>query len=112
MKIGQPSDNALQMQLGNLAASQKPSLGANAPSRTAVRGAEGSPAAGASVTVSPLARGLERAGRAELADIDLQKVAAVRASIEAGTYVISPEAIGDKLLSNAQELLSRKTDRG
>ncbi len=63
--------------------------------------------AGVAVTVSTLARGLEKTGRGEAADIDTQKVASVRAAIAQGTYVVNPEAIADKLLSNAQEMLNR-----
>jgi negative regulator of flagellin synthesis FlgM len=37
----------------------------------------------------------------------MDKVNAVRASIEQGTYVVNPEVIADKLLANAQEMLNR-----
>lgn len=38
---------------------------------------------------------------------DAQKVAQVKQSIEDGTYKVNAEAIADKLLSNARELLGR-----
>ena len=41
------------------------------------------------------------------ADVDMEKVSAVRTAIEQGTYVVDPQAIADKLLANAQELLDR-----
>jgi negative regulator of flagellin synthesis FlgM len=56
-----------------------------------------------------LARGLEKAARSDGADIDTQKVASVKLAIQDGTYVVNPEAIADKLLSNAQEMLKRTT---
>ena len=105
MKIGQPSDNSVQNHTGNTAASQKP-----APTPSATAAASAAPtarSAGVAVTVSTLARGLEKTGRGEAADIDTQKVAAVRSAIQQGTYVVNPEAIADKLLSNAQEMLNR-----
>jgi negative regulator of flagellin synthesis FlgM len=108
MKIGQPSDNSVQNHTGNTASSQKP-----APTASATAAASAAPtarSAGVAVTVSTLARGLEKTGRGEAADIDTQKVAAVRAAIQQGTYVVNPEAIADKLLSNAQEMLNRTSN--
>lgn len=107
MKIGQPSDNSIQVHSGNAAAVQKAAQGANAGTAASTNAAQGTRAAGVAVTVSTLARGLERAGRGEAADIDTQKVAAVRSAIADGSYVVNPEAIADKLLSNAQEMLNR-----
>ena len=40
-------------------------------------------------------------------EFDAAKVASVSSQIDKGTYKINPEAIADKLISNAQELLSR-----
>ncbi len=40
-------------------------------------------------------------------EFDAAKVASVSSQIDQGTYKIHPEAIADKLISNAQELLSR-----
>ena len=111
MKIGQTPDNSIQVQLGNASAAQKAGQNANAnASSTATNGAtQSTRSAGVAVTVSTLARGLEKSGRSEGADIDTQKVASVRAAIENGSYVVNPEAIADKLLTNAQEMLNRTT---
>ena len=38
---------------------------------------------------------------------DASKVKAVRAAIEKGTFSVDAEAIADKMLSNAQEILAR-----
>lgn len=62
---------------------------------------------GVAVTVSTSARALEQANRGEGADVDTDKVNAVRTAIENGTYVVNAEAIADKLLANAQEMLDR-----
>jgi negative regulator of flagellin synthesis FlgM len=109
MKIGQPSDNSIQIHTGNAAAAQKAGQGATASAAASANAVQSTRSAGVSVTVSTLARGLEKAGRGEAADIDTQKVATVRAAIQDGTYVVNPEAIADKLLSNAQEMLNRTT---
>jgi negative regulator of flagellin synthesis FlgM len=63
---------------------------------------------GVAVTVSTLARSLEVSGSSEPADVDTEKVNAIRAKIEDGTYTVNAEAIADKLLSNAQEMLNSK----
>jgi negative regulator of flagellin synthesis FlgM len=51
-----------------------------------------------------------RRARVRQAEVDAEKVSAVRSAIQQGTYVVNPEAIADKLLSNAQEMLRRTTN--
>ncbi len=109
MKIGQTPDNSIQIQPGKAASTQKAGENANASAAASSGANQSTRSAGVAVTVSTLARGLEKSGRSEGADIDTQKVASVRAAIEGGTYVVNPEAIADKLLSNAQEMLNRTT---
>ncbi len=112
MKIGQPSDNSIQVHNGNAAAAQKAAQtaqGGSASAAASTNATQSTRSAGVAVTVSTLARGMERTGRGEPADVDTQKVAAMRSAIEGGTYVVNPEAIADKLLSNAQEMLNRTT---
>ena len=41
------------------------------------------------------------------ADFDANKVAQVSGAIANGTYKVNPEAIADKLIANAQELLGK-----
>jgi negative regulator of flagellin synthesis FlgM len=105
MKIGQAPDNSIQIQVGNAAAASK--AGQNASATASSNASQGTRSAGVAVTVSTLARGLEKTGKSESADIDMQKVASVRAAIKDGTFLVNPEAIADKLLSNAQEMLNR-----
>ena len=109
MKIGPSVDNSIPVQSGGAAASQKTAQNASASAAATSSTSQGTRSAGVAVTVSNFARGLEKASRGEPADIDTQKVASVRAAIQKGTYVVNPEAIADKLLSNAQEMLNRTT---
>ena len=65
--------------------------------------------AGVAVTVSNQARSLEQVSGVDStdSDVDMGKVEAARSAIEQGTYVVNPEAIADKLLGNAQEMINR-----
>lgn len=109
MKIGQPSDIQASVIQSQTPAAQKSAQGGNAAAAAGANAAQSTRSAGVAVTVSTAARGLEKSSRNEAADIDAQKVASVRAAIQDGTYVVNPEAIADKLLSNAQEMLNRTT---
>lgn len=74
--------------------------------RAAVRPEDAAgPAGGVPVTVSAAARSLEVSPAGS--GIDEAKVAAVRAAIADGTFTVNAGAIADKMLSNAQEILSR-----
>ena len=104
MKIGQPSDFPVSptspAPAGPAAA---PKTGAGA----AATASQSASSAGVAVTVSTQTRALEQANRGESVDVDMEKVNAVRAAIEQGTYAVNPEVIADKLLANAQEMLNR-----
>lgn len=105
MKIGQPSDNPVSV---STTAQPAPAKGSQSASANATAtAAKGTQTPGVAVTVSTLARTLEAAKRGDAADVDMKKVDAVRSAIEKGTYVVNAEAIADKLLSNAQEMLNR-----
>ncbi len=105
MKIGQPSDNPVSVNTTAQAALPKASQSASA--NATATAAKSTQSAGVAVTVSSLARTLEASKRGEPADIDMAKVNSVRAAIKDGTFAVNPEAIADKLLSNAQEMLQR-----
>jgi negative regulator of flagellin synthesis FlgM len=105
MKISQPPDNAVALSSNALAMAAKSGVAANALPKAAVT--KGAQSAGVAVTVSPLARSLEVAENDGASDVDSAKVDAVRSAISQGTYVVNPQAIADKLLSNAQEMLTR-----
>ena len=53
-----------------------------------------------------LARALNQTARST-ADFDAGKVQAVRTAIEKGTFSVNADAIADKMLSNAAEILAR-----
>lgn len=63
--------------------------------------------AGVAVTVSNLARSLATAESGATSDVDTQKVSETRSAIQKGTYAVNPQAIADKLLANAEEMLRR-----
>jgi negative regulator of flagellin synthesis FlgM len=105
MKISQPSDNPVV--LSSNVASTAPKNGPVAGALAKPAASKSTQAAGVAVTVSPMVRSLEAGNTGEISDIDTAKVNAVRASIANGTFVVNAEAIADKLLSNAQEMLTR-----
>ncbi len=103
MKVGQPAE------MPKVSTPSPAASGAAAPAKKEAAATATSTAnsAGVAVTVSTTVRSLEQANRGEAADIDAEKVNAVRQAIEDGTYVVNAEAIADKLLANAQEMLNR-----
>ena len=103
MKIGQPSDSPIPVSSNATPTSPKGGQCATATA-TATKSAQ---SAGVAVTVSPLARSLGATKAADASVVDAKKVAEVRAAIEQGTFVVNAEAIADKLLANAQEMLNR-----
>ena len=105
MKIGPPLVNAILINTGVQTPSAKPERGAVAAANA--NSAKSTLSAGMAITVSTAARSLSAAGRTDAADVDMDKVNAVRAAIQQGTYKINADAIAGKLLSNAQELLTR-----
>ncbi len=70
------------------------------------KGAEAGPEPSAQVALSPAASLLARP--ADDATFDAAKVERIAAAIRDGKYQINPEAIADKLIVNAEELLGRK----
>ncbi len=110
MKIGQPSELPALVTQAKVSASPKAEAGGNATATANANAAKSTRSAGVAVTVSTQARAMEKSTRGETADIDTQKVATVRASIQDGSFTVNPEAIADKLLSNAQEMLKRTTN--
>lgn len=106
MKIGQPSD--LPVVSTPAVASESSAASAKAASQGAAATAtHNASSASVSVTVSAQVRTLAQTDPSESADVDMDKVNAVRSEIEQGTYVVNPEVIADKLLANAKEMLDR-----
>jgi len=105
MKIGQQPDNAPSSAPAAASVPAKPvSAAPAAPTPPSGKGAK-SPGVG--VTVSELARTLEQTRNSGAAEVDMDKVEAMRQAIAQKSYVVSPETIADKLLANAREMLQR-----
>ena len=103
MKIGQSTDITIPAAAPASPATAK----AGATNSPAAHAAQNAKSAGVAVTVSTTARNLEQVANGDSADVDVDKVNAVRSAIEQGTYMVNAEAIADKLLANAQEMLDR-----
>jgi negative regulator of flagellin synthesis FlgM len=104
MKIGQPTDNQLTISAAAQSALSKSGV---ASGKTALS-STGTAPAGVAVTVSSMARALTTSGQGDTPDVDLAKVDAMKTAIRNGQFQANPEAIADKLLSNAQEMLTRQ----
>ncbi len=105
MKIGQPSELPALVTQNQTSGSQKSAAATQTmPNASA---AKSSRSAGVAVSMSALARTLEQNDAGDTADVDAAKVASVKTAIQQGTYSVNAEAIADKLLSNAQEMLNR-----
>ncbi|NCN71470.1 MAG: flagellar biosynthesis anti-sigma factor FlgM [Rhodoferax sp.] len=105
MKINQSPDTSAALSSHAAALAAKTGPAASTLAKTSAN--KSIQSAGVAVSVSSLARSLEASNRGETPDVDTAKVEAVRNAIAQGTYAVNPEAIADKLLSNAQEMLTR-----
>ena len=93
--------------------SPEPSSGVPAPAAkrpeaeaaAQARGAAQQPTQASSVSVSTLTRSMEARRASDAADIDQVKVEQIRASIKDGSYVVDAEAIADKMLADARDML-------
>ena len=117
MKVGQHPDLANLLtqasaakQQGKAAASDQAKAAASAaPASQAASQTSAVAQGGVPVSFSREARGMEPAMRSSGGgDFDAAKVKAVREALANGTFSVDAEAIADKLLSNAQEVLSRR----
>jgi negative regulator of flagellin synthesis FlgM len=101
MKIGHPADKPLP------AAAAGTPAAAGEPAKAGPVHATGVATVDASATValSSTASTLLSSGAA--GEFDAEKVARVSGQIADGSFKINPEAIADKLIANAQELLTK-----
>jgi negative regulator of flagellin synthesis FlgM len=56
------------------------------------------------VVITSTARTMGKDAVNQAAEIDSKKVEAMKTAIQDGSFTVNPEAIADKLLSNAQEM--------
>ena len=99
MKIGSPADKPAltPATTGRTTAGE---AGKTAPTQG---GAEASAQVEISSTASTLLSGVGGAN----AEFDAEKVARIAQAIADGKFTVNPEAIADKLIANAQELLGK-----
>src|SRR4051794_31900883 len=100
MKIGHPADKPLPA----------PAVGTPAAPAEAAKAAPATPAAAsvdASATVALPSAASTLLSAGSTSEFDADKVARIAAQINDGTFKVNPEAIADKLIANAQELLSK-----
>lgn len=100
MKIGQPNDPSVTITPNSQSAAAKTGVEV----ANAARNERKAPSV--SVTVSGLARGLEKASATE-PEVDVEKVNAMKQAIADKSYTVNPGVIADKLLANAREMLQR-----
>jgi negative regulator of flagellin synthesis FlgM len=96
MKIGNPADKPVVTPAGTPSASTPQSTAAHRPATEPVE-------ASAQVALSSTAASLLSPADA---DFNASKVDSISQSIERGDYKVNAEAIADKLIANAAELLS------
>ena len=102
MKIGHPADKPLPAP-----AAATPAAPADAGAQANARANAGAAKVDASATValSNTASTLLSGGAS--AEFDADKVARISAQLADGSFKVNPEAIADKLIANAQELLAK-----
>ena len=99
MKIGNPADKPAGVATGSPAAAE-----AAKPSRAQAAAQSASTAdPSATVALSSTAATLLSGGASS--EFDAEKVASMSEAIASGSFKINAEAIADKLIANAQELL-------
>jgi negative regulator of flagellin synthesis FlgM len=101
MKIGSPPDKPpVAPATAGRSASGEASTGK-------ASAAEGGAEASAQVDISNAAAALMSGVGASSAEFDAEKVARISQAIDDGSFKINPEAIADKLIANAHELLTK-----
>ena len=104
MKIGQKPELPSAAAQAAGSAKQLARTGASAAGALG-QGAATAKAAGAPVSFSSAALGLEPSSRST-SDFDVDRVNAMRAAIANGTFQFNAQVVADRMLSNAYEVLS------
>jgi len=111
MKIGQPAEKPMPLPVSNgVAANTEGAKSTTAPA-AAPASANAIPStadASAKIQLSTTATSLMSSSGGAFFDAD--KVARISSAIDSGTFKINPEAIADKLISNAKEVLTKIPD--
>ncbi len=104
MKIGHPADKPATAAPAATAGHSAPAANAAAPA-AASTAIPAKADASAKIQLSSAASTLLTGSATP--EFDAEKVARISKAIDGGSFKINPEAIADKLISNAQELLSK-----
>lgn len=88
-------------------AAEKPNAGAEAAAAGGLAAATAQPQAGVTVTLSSSASQALSSGGNDV--FNAEKVEAMKQAIADGSFKVNAEAIADKMLSNAAEMLSANT---
>ena len=107
MKIGNPAGGPPAERAGSGTGATSGASGprASTPTDAAVKpAATAAREASSTVAISPAATAMLQAADA---DVDVQKVAQVRQAIADGTYKVNADAIADKLIANAKDVLAQ-----
>jgi negative regulator of flagellin synthesis FlgM len=102
MKIGHPADKPLPAP-----AAGTPAAPAEAAKATAGVHATGAANVDASATVALSSTASTLLSGGASGEFDADKVARIAGQIADGSFKVNPEAIADKLIANAQELLTK-----
>lgn len=108
MKVGNPLDKAV----GGVAPTKAVGEGSGSASRTSGNTSKvdsDSSTDSTTVNISSAASTLMSSVSASTAEFDGAKVEQVKQSIDDGSYQVNHGAIADKLIANAQEVLSKKS---
>ena len=108
MKIGHAADSPVASATNGATSEEVAATGrarGNASTASAGAAAQSPLDAGSTVALSTTAASLLASGAP--AEFDSAKVALMADAIARGSYVVNPEAIADKLIANAQELLAK-----
>lgn len=105
MKVGNPLDKAV----GGVSPAKGVGEGSGSTSRTEGKSSTASSSASDSTTVKISSAATLLSASASAPEFDVAKVEQVKQSIDDGTYQVDHGAIADKLIANAQEVLSKKS---
>jgi negative regulator of flagellin synthesis FlgM len=104
MKIGHPADKPMAAPAAGAAAPASADAAKAAP---AAGQAQAQPKVDASATVALSSTASTLLSGGTSSEFDADKVSRIGQAIASGTFKINPEAIADKLIANAQELLTK-----
>lgn len=108
MKVGNPLDKSV----GGVSPTKGVGEGSGSTARTAGKSSSASTSNASdstTVNISSAASNLLSSVTAATAEFDGAKVEKVKQSIDDGSYQVDHGAIADKLIANAQEVLSKKS---